>query len=53
MLALLASLLFFHPEEKYMKQIGSLIKLKGFTEEKQQSLNLEKMRPSFRPSQNQ
>ena len=50
--ALFASLFFFHPEEKYMKEIGSLIKLKGFSEEKQQNLNLEKMRPSFSPSQN-
>lgn len=52
LLSLFISMLLIHPNEEYLKEIGALIKLKGFGEENQHSLDLQKMRPSFQPSPN-
>jgi len=50
-LSIFVSMLLITPDKDYLKKIGALIKIKGLSGEKQHTLNLQKMRPSFRPNQ--
>jgi len=49
--SIIIAMFFITPDKDYLKSIGALIKLKAISQEKQHSLNLQKMRPDFRPQQ--